>query len=161
MVTGSGSGIGRAAAEQFAAEGGKVVVIDRNDTSGRETVAAIVKQGGTAIFSKCDVISEEQIVATVKLAVDTWGQIDVLVNNTGLFLPGKIHEEPDTVLRHMIETNLYSAYFVTKSFVGDMIKRRSGHIFNMCSTASITPSRRCSSPAATTGPSGTRASATS
>lgn len=66
-------------------------------------------------------------------------QVDVLVNNSGLFIPGKITEEDDEALPFMINTNLYSAYYMTKAFVHGMIARRSGHIFNMCSTASITP----------------------
>ena len=66
-------------------------------------------------------------------------KVDILVNNSGLFIPGKVTEEDDEALPFMINTNLYSAYYMTKAIVGDMIKRRSGHIFNLCSTASITP----------------------
>ncbi|MBX2843590.1 MAG: SDR family oxidoreductase, partial [Flammeovirgaceae bacterium] len=62
----------------------------------------------------------------------------ILVNNTGTFIPGSIHDEPEGQLRKMIETNLYSAYDITRGLVGEMISEKSGHIFNICSIASIT-----------------------
>ena len=69
LVTGAGSGIGKATAQRFASEGGKVVVIDRNEDGGNETVDLIKRNNGEAIFSKCDVGIEEQIKASVQLAL--------------------------------------------------------------------------------------------
>ena len=62
----------------------------------------------------------------------------MLVNNTGIFMPGQVHNEAEGVLEKTIQTNVYSAYHLTRGLVGDMIDRRSGHIFMMGSTASIT-----------------------
>src|SRR4051794_41166484 len=90
LVTGAGSGIGRAAALRFAAEGGKVMVIDRDDKGGNETVHLIRAQNGEAIFSHCDVGLEQEILASTRLAVDTWGKIDVLVNNAAMMTFKKI-----------------------------------------------------------------------
>jgi short-subunit dehydrogenase len=61
------------------------------------------------------------------------------VNNTGVFLPGQIHNEAEGTFETLINTNLASAYHLTRGLVGDMIARREGHLFMMCSTASITP----------------------
>ena len=69
LVTGAGSGIGRATAERFASEGGKVVVIDRDEEGGKQTVDLIRKNKGEAIFSKCDVGNEEEIKASRTIGV--------------------------------------------------------------------------------------------
>jgi short-subunit dehydrogenase len=63
--------------------------------------------------------------------------IDVLVNNAGLFDPGSVYNEPDGTLEHMMAVNLFSAYHVTRSVINQMIAQKSGHIFNMCSIASL------------------------
>jgi glucose 1-dehydrogenase len=90
LVTGAGSGIGRATAERFASEGGQVVVIDRDEKGGQETVDIIKKNNGIAIFSKCDVGNEDEIKASVDLALSTWNKIDVLVNNAAMMTFKKI-----------------------------------------------------------------------
>src|SRR6476620_6156016 len=92
LVTGAGSGIGRATAIRFALEGGKVVVIDRDATGGNETVSMIKYNKGEAIFSLCDVGNEDQIKASVQLAIDTWKRIDVMVNNAAMMTFKKITE---------------------------------------------------------------------
>jgi NAD(P)-dependent dehydrogenase (short-subunit alcohol dehydrogenase family) len=103
LVTGAGSGIGRATAERFASEGGQVVVIDRDEKSGQETVDIITKNNGIAIFSKCDVGNEDEIKASVDFAISTWNKIDVLVNNAAMMTFKKIVDlttgEWDMVMR--------------------------------------------------------------
>lgn len=81
LVTGGGSGIGRAAAELLAAEGGKVVVVNRTEEKGKATVQAITRAGGEAIFVPTDVGVPAQVRTVVEAAVDRWEKIDVLVNN--------------------------------------------------------------------------------
>jgi glucose 1-dehydrogenase len=80
LVTGGGSGIGRAACERFSAEGGRVVVVDINDEHGAETVQAITKSGGEAIFAKANVAEEAQVKSSIQAALDRWGRLDVVVN---------------------------------------------------------------------------------
>jgi short-subunit dehydrogenase len=63
--------------------------------------------------------------------------VDVLVNNTGYFVPGQAHNEPEGTLEAMMDTNLYSAYYLTRHLIPNMIEARDGYIFNMCSIASI------------------------
>ena len=81
LVTGGGSGIGRATCLRLAQEGGHVIVIDLNDNHGRETVAVIEKSGGSALFAKADVGNPTDISAAVEAAVKKWNRIDFLVNN--------------------------------------------------------------------------------
>ena len=89
IVTGGGSGIGRAACERFASEGGKIVVADINPAHGKDAVAAIVKSGAEAVFAKTDVSNSAEVQAAIQLAVTKWGRVDVLVNNAAMmtFLP--------------------------------------------------------------------------
>src|SRR4051812_28184538 len=84
IVTGGGSGIGKAACKQFAQEGGKVVVVDLNEQRGNETVEEITHQQGQAIFVKCDVGHPDEIKGVIKTAVDKWGKIDVVVNDAAM-----------------------------------------------------------------------------
>ena len=65
--------------------------------------------------------------------------VDVLINNAGVFVPGQVHNEEEGMLEKMIDTNLYSAYRLTRGLVQGMIDKKSGHIFNICSTASFMP----------------------
>lgn len=114
LVTGAGSGIGRAAAIRFASEEGLVVVIDRDETGGNETVDIITKMNAKAIFSKCDVGNEDEIKASVDLALSTWQRIDVLVNNAAMITFKRIvdlsTEEWDMVMR----VNLRSVFLFCK-----------------------------------------------
>ena len=68
---------------------------------------------------------------------NNWETLDILVNNAGVFIPGEIHKEPDGTLENQIETNLYSAYYLTRELLPIMLPQKSGHIFNMCSIASF------------------------
>lgn len=142
LVTGAGSGIGRATAERFASEGGQVVIIDRDETGGHETVDIITKNNGIAIFSKCDVGNEDEIKASVDLAISTWGKIDVLVNNAAMMTFKKIvdltTEEWDMVMR----VNLRSVFLFCKFCIPYM---NNGAIVNISSvhahetTANVVP----------------------
>lgn len=84
LVTGGGSGIGRATCFQLAAEGGRVLVIDRNANCGNEVVDLITGKGGTARFVQTDIADPAQVEAAVEQALDAWGRIDVLVNNAAM-----------------------------------------------------------------------------
>ena len=84
LVTGAGSGIGRATAELFAKEGAKVAVVDLSET-GEQTVEAICEAGGDSIFIKADVSNADDVAAMIGRTVEEWGRIDVLYNNAGIF----------------------------------------------------------------------------
>lgn len=138
VITGASKGIGKAIAEAYAAEGAQLIVCAKNEMNLQATVTALQLQ-----FPACNIIAKavdlskkEQAIAFGKFCIEK-GNIDILINNVGQFLPGSTHNEDDGVLEKMIETNLYSAYHVTRSIIPDMIKKKSGHIFNICSIASL------------------------
>lgn len=114
IVTGAGSGIGRATALRLASEGGNVAVADRNELGGNETVGLITQQKGAAIFIKCDVGIEDEIKQTVDKTVEKWGKVDVLVNNAAMMTFKKIidltADEWDMVMR----VNIRSVFLFCK-----------------------------------------------
>jgi short-subunit dehydrogenase len=140
LVTGGTKGIGRAVIEQFAKEGFHVITCSRNEKD-LQKLKLEIEQNYTfskVFYREADLSDKKSLEAFLGYVKELDVTVDVLVNNSGLFIPGKITEENDEALPFMIQTNLYSAYYLTKGIVPDMIKRRSGHIFNLCSTASIT-----------------------
>ena len=142
LVTGAGSGIGRATAVRFASEGGLVVVIDRDDIGGNATVDMILKANGKAIFSKCDVGIEDQIKATVDLALTTWQRIDVLVNNAAMMTFKKITDLSSDEWDMVMRVNLRSVFLFCKYCIPHM---SNGSIVNISSvhahetTANVVP----------------------
>src|ERR1051326_6158370 len=95
MVSGAGSGIGKAVATQMAREGGKVTVIDLNEQHGNQTVQEITAAKGEAIFAKCDVGNAAAIQAAVRATVDKWQKIDVVVNDAAMMTFKPIADLPD------------------------------------------------------------------
>lgn len=129
VVTGGTKGIGRAIADRFIAEGFEAIVCARS-------VDGVKGPGLLPIAAD---LSTRSGVNTLLAYIQSVGRpVDVLVNNTGIFLPGEIHQEAEGTFETLMNTNVASAYHLTRGLVGDMISRRQGHIFMMCSTASIT-----------------------
>ncbi len=122
IVSGGGSGIGKATCKRFAQEGGKVVVVDLDVDHGNRTVQEIVQAKGEAIFSKCDVGSPEQIQATIKLTLDKWAKIDVVVNDAAMMTFKPIVELPDTDFDKVLNVNLRSVFLFCKYSVPHMPK---------------------------------------
>jgi glucose 1-dehydrogenase len=120
LVTGGGSGIGKAACKQFAQEGGKVVVVDLNEQHGNQTVQEITATKKEAIFAKCDVGEPDQVKATVKAAVDKWGKIDVVVNDAAMMTFKPIVELPDDDFDKVLNVNLRSVFLFCKYSVPHM-----------------------------------------
>src|SRR2546421_1470250 len=84
VITGAGSGVGRASARRFAAEGARVVVADVRDDWAAETVRLVVETGGTAVAVHCDVTSESDVESAVATAVSRFGRLDIMFNNAGV-----------------------------------------------------------------------------
>ncbi|WP_242918104.1 SDR family oxidoreductase [Pontibacter liquoris] len=141
LVTGGTKGIGKAVIEQFAGEGFHIITCSRNEKDLQKLKLEIEQRFtfSKVFYRAADLSDRLALNAFASYVKGLNVKVDVLVNNSGLFIPGKITEENDEALPFMINTNLYSAYYLTRAFVPDMIQRRSGHIFNLCSTASITP----------------------
>ncbi|WP_347156575.1 SDR family oxidoreductase [Pontibacter chitinilyticus] len=141
LVTGGTKGIGKAVIEQFAREGFHIITCSRNEKD-LQKLKLEMEQSYTfskLFYREADLSDKQSLQEFVRYVEGLNVQVDVLVNNSGLFIPGKITEENEEALPFMIHTNLYSAYYLTRAFVPAMIARRAGHIFNLCSTASITP----------------------
>ncbi|HWJ92402.1 MAG TPA: SDR family oxidoreductase [Flavisolibacter sp.] len=142
LVTGAGSGIGRATAIRFASEGGQVVVIDRSEAGGNETVDMIKKDNGQAIFIRCDVGNEHEIKACVLQVVETWGKIDVVVNNAAMMTFKKIVDLTSVEWDKVMTVNLRSVFLFCKYSIPHM---NNGAIVNVSSvhahetTANVVP----------------------
>lgn len=139
LVTGGTKGIGRAIIEQFAKEGFHIITCSRTEGDLHKLKLEIEERYtfSKVFYQEADLSNRDSVKRFISYVRNLNVPIDVLVNNSGLFIPGKVTEEDEEALAFMINTNLYSAYHITRAFVHDMIARRSGHIFNMCSTASI------------------------
>ena len=140
LVTGGTKGIGRAIIEKFAADGSHIITCSRHENDLRKLKLEIEEKYtfSKVFYQTTDVGDRVSVDSFIKYVQNLNVRIDVLVNNAGVYIPGKITEENNLALDHMMQTNLYSAYIITKGLVNEMIKRKSGHIFMMCSTASIT-----------------------
>lgn len=141
VVSGGTKGIGRAIIERFARENFDIVTCSRNLEELQQLKAEVESfwPGSQVYIQRADLSDKVQTQSFIHFIKTLGRPVDVLVNNTGFFLPGQIHNEPNGTLETMIETNLYSAYHLTRGLVGEMIERKEGHIFTICSTASITP----------------------
>lgn len=140
IITGAGSGIGRASAYLFAKEGAKVVVVDIVDVSGEETVATIKASGGEAIFLHTDVSVASEVKHLIKVTVDTFGKIDILFNNAGIDQKATEIENIDESLWDQIyAVNVKGIFLCAKYAVPEMKKARSGVIINIASMSGIRP----------------------
>lgn len=138
VVTGGTKGIGRAIIERFSAEGFTVATCARNEKDLDQLKAQVEAEfGNKVLIQVADVSKKEEITAFIDFIRLGGKPVEVLVNNAGKFVPGQVHTEEEGVLEDQIETNLYSAYHVSRGIIPDMKKEGKGHIFNMCSTASI------------------------
>lgn len=139
VITGASKGFGRSLAEKFASHGHNLYICSRNAVALYKAVDELLTQfpNITIKAKPFDLSIKEQAKEFGIWILDFGISIDVLINNAGLFLPGGVHNEEEGVLERMIEVNLYSAYHVTRVLVPKMITQKNGHIFNMCSIASL------------------------
>jgi NAD(P)-dependent dehydrogenase (short-subunit alcohol dehydrogenase family) len=136
LVTGGGRGIGRAVALRFAREGWGVAVMARSKSELAETAALVAKAGGKALAIEGDVSKEADGETAVKRTEETFGGIDVLVNNAGLFKVKAAHETSTELWRQILETNLSGPFFVTRAVIRGMLARKRGRaIVNVSSEA--------------------------
>ncbi|TGE15420.1 SDR family oxidoreductase [Hymenobacter elongatus] len=141
VVTGGTKGIGRAIVERFARAGFGVVTCARSAADLATLTTSLGQEiPGAVLHTLAADLSRPEETRRFTDFVQALGvAVEVLVNNTGAFTPGRLQDEPadGSQLRQMIDVNLYSAYDVTRALLPGLIARRQGHIFNMCSTASI------------------------
>jgi short-subunit dehydrogenase len=139
VITGASKGIGKAIATIFAAEGATLFLCARNELALYNIVAELQqKNANSTIYAQAsDLSTKEGAKNFGQWILDKNIPIDVLVNNAGLFIPGSIYNEEEGLLEQMMNTNLYSAYHLTRTLLPSMVANRQGHIFNLCSIASL------------------------
>jgi short-subunit dehydrogenase len=138
VVTGGTKGIGRAILERFASAGFDVATCARKQADLIQLKEDVEKKYLVKVsVQTADMSDKNQVKVFTDFINKLSRPVDVLVNNAGHFVPGQVMEEPDGTLESMIEGNVYSAYYATRGLIGPMKSNKSGHIFNMCSIASI------------------------
>jgi short-subunit dehydrogenase len=139
VITGASRGLGNAIAHVFAQNGHDLILTSRNEIALYNAMQEFMTvYPNISVKAKAfDLSIKEEAQAFGRWVLGLQVSIDVLVNNAGLFDPGSVYNEPDGTLEHMMAVNLFSAYHVTRSVINEMIAQKSGHIFNMCSIASL------------------------
>lgn len=138
VVTGGTKGIGKAIVHRFAADGFPIATCARNEHDLTLLREEINKEHDQLIHTYATDLSTKEGVKDFNEFIQMIGQqVEILINNTGVFIPGLVHEEADGSLEKMMNTNLYSAYYVSRGIIPQMKRVRSGHIFNLCSVASL------------------------
>jgi NAD(P)-dependent dehydrogenase (short-subunit alcohol dehydrogenase family) len=138
LITGAGSGIGRATALIFAREGARVIVNDVNADGGRETVDLIERQGGDAAFVAADVSRGADVEQLVTRCVEQYGRLDCAYNNAGIGSAGvPLHEEDDDYWDRVIATNLKGVWLCMRAELRQMLGQGGGAIVNTASVAGL------------------------
>ncbi|MDQ0189497.1 glucose 1-dehydrogenase [Alicyclobacillus cycloheptanicus] len=139
VITGAGGGMGRKAAERFAREGGRIAILERNESAGVQAEAVIRSQGGEAKFFACDASSEDSVQAAVAGAYQHFGRIDVLYNNAGI-MPEADHSVLDTSVETwdmVMAVNVRSIFLMSKYVVPHMLEQSAGSIINIASFVAL------------------------
>ena len=141
IITGASKGLGFSITEKFARDkqSHTFFLCARNKNNLEEMATQLQNNHlqHTICTYACDVKNKDAILSFAQYILQQTAAVDILVNNAGQFLPGNLSDEPEGTLETMIEVNLYSAYHLTKALLPSMIKNKSGHIFNVCSIASL------------------------
>ena len=138
VITGGSKGMGKAMAEKFAAAKNNIFICSRNEQELAATAKELNEKYNDRIeYFSADLSKKDEVLGFSKWLSERKIQVDILINNAGQFVPGSIYNEPEGNLDQMININLYSAYHLTRALLRQMIKNKSGHIFNICSIAAL------------------------
>ncbi|MFD9634741.1 SDR family NAD(P)-dependent oxidoreductase [Streptomyces violascens] len=137
VVTGAASGIGKQTAIEFARQSARVVVADIDERLGTAVVDDLKGEGLDALFVKADLTSEADCENLVTAAVDTFGRLDVLVNNAGIEISTPLHEMSELEWDKLVDTNLKSMFLCSKHALRNMIGPAKGVIVNVCSVSGL------------------------
>lgn len=140
LVTGGGSGMGRAMALAFCNAGARVVVADVDAKGGRETIEMIRAEGGEAQFLACDVSRESDVIALVRTVVDSYGSLDFAVNNAAVELEkAPLVDVPETVFDRLMAVNVKGVFFCLQQEIRQMAAQGGGAIVNIASVNAFRP----------------------
>lgn len=138
VITGAGSGIGKACAQRFAHAGARVVVVDYDDEAGQQTVNELQDMGAEAVCCHADVSREQNCIDFARRAIDRFDRIDVLVANAGIRVFGTILDATEDDWDRMLAVNLKGVNFSCKAVLPKMIEQKSGAIVLIGSTTAMT-----------------------
>ena len=138
VITGASQGIGRAIAERFSREpGASVALVARSGNRLEEVARRCRGNGARALVCPCDVTDDKAVGLQAGRIIE-WGWVPhALVNNAGLFKPGRLVDTTSEAFRAQLDVNLVSAFVVTRAFLDAMVRQQRGHIFYMASVASL------------------------
>ncbi|MFF0085865.1 SDR family oxidoreductase [Streptomyces canus] len=136
VITGAGSGIGRAAAQAFVRRGARVVV---TDIDGDRAQAVVSELGGEGVAAACDVTSLDDLQAVRDLALDRFGRVDLVMNNVGILAVGPVEDIPFEAWQRVIDVNLLSVVRSNLVFLPVLLEQGAGHVVNTASTAGLLP----------------------
>jgi short-subunit dehydrogenase len=141
VITGASRGLGRAIAEKFGddMQGHTLLLSARNkealQLTGKELQGRFPRT--TILTHACDLADKSAVQEFAAWVLEKATSVDILVNNAGIFIPGNVHDEEEGLLEKIMEINLFSPYRLTRLLLPSMITQKQGHIFNMCSIASL------------------------
>ena len=138
IITGASSGIGKACAFEFAANGSKVVLAARNEDELLKVKNSIINLGGEASFKKTDVRSIDDCKDLINNVVEKYGKIDILVNNAGISMRASFEDLDLQIIKEMMDTNFYGAVYCTK-FALPHLLRQNGTVIGISSISGLTP----------------------
>ena len=133
VITGASSGIGEASAIKFAKKNAKVVLVARRKEKLLQVQKEISKYTDSILVCQCDISNKGQVKEMCDVVLDTFGRIDVLVNNAGFVIYGRVLELSIEDIESQMETNYFGMIYCTKNFLPHMIEQRTGHIVNVAS----------------------------
>ncbi len=138
VISGGTKGIGKAIIERFAAANFDIATCARSTDDLQALKKEVEGKHGVSVFVHAtDMSKKSEVLGFAKFVIGLERPIDVLVNNAGYFRPGLMTDEPEGTLEKMIDTNLYSAYHLTRALIQKIKKAKDGHIFSICSVASL------------------------
>jgi short-subunit dehydrogenase len=139
IITGASRGIGKAVAQVFALHGYNLYLCSKNESNLLQTIEELktrfpnIKIDGQAV----DVGQKQEAILFAQWVLHNTDSVDVVVNNAGSFVQGNVSDEPDGALENMLNVNVHSAYHITRALLPRMKAAKSGHIFTLCSIASL------------------------
>lgn len=137
LITGAGTGLGRAIACRFAQEGATVILVGRTEQTLAETQKLILETGGTSAYYIADVTCDDQVTQLVTKLLQEYDRVDILVNNAGISKEYTLLDMPISVWDDIYNTNLRSVMLLTKALLPSMVERKSGNIVNIGSGAAL------------------------
>ena len=138
VITGGTRGIGKAIALKFAENGADVAIIATSESdAARNTLALLKSMGSDAKLYVCDVSNSDEVARMADMIIKDYGQIDILVNNAGITRDNILPALKDSDIDDVIDVNLKGCMYVTRAFIRNFVKRRSGNIINISSVVGL------------------------